>query len=107
MKVMKFTAVLVLASMAAAGAVALAGDQSLNAVVFPEKTKVKLDLAPTDRVDPKASASASVKTEQGQSSIELSYKKLKPALLFGGDVTSYVVWAVTPDGTATNLGELR
>ena len=31
---------------------------------------------------------------------------MKPAILFGGDVTCYVLWAVTPDGTADNLGEL-
>jgi outer membrane protein OmpA-like peptidoglycan-associated protein len=68
---------------------------------------VKLDLMASDRVDPKATASATVSMEQGQASIDLSYKKLNPALLFGGDVTSYVVWAVTPAGTATNLGELR
>jgi outer membrane protein OmpA-like peptidoglycan-associated protein len=31
---------------------------------------------------------------------------MKPAILFGGNVTSYVVWAVTRDGSTENLGEL-
>ena len=31
---------------------------------------------------------------------------MKPAVLFAGDVTCYVVWAVTRDGAAENLGEL-
>ncbi len=31
---------------------------------------------------------------------------MKPAILFGGDVTCYVLWAVTRDGTVENMGEL-
>jgi len=31
---------------------------------------------------------------------------MKPAVLFAGDVTCYVVWAVSRDGVAENLGEL-
>ncbi|HMA53225.1 MAG TPA: OmpA family protein, partial [Acidobacteriota bacterium] len=35
-----------------------------------------------------------------------SYKKLEPAVLFAGDITAYVLWAVTPDGSVENLGEV-
>src|SRR5262249_5317470 len=38
--------------------------------------------------------------------VEIDYKHLPPAILFGGDVTSYVCWAVARDGHAENLGEL-
>jgi outer membrane protein OmpA-like peptidoglycan-associated protein len=31
---------------------------------------------------------------------------MEPAVLFAGDITAYVLWAVTPDGTAENLGEV-
>jgi outer membrane protein OmpA-like peptidoglycan-associated protein len=31
---------------------------------------------------------------------------MKPAILFGGDVTSYVLWAIDRGGTVENLGEL-
>jgi outer membrane protein OmpA-like peptidoglycan-associated protein len=106
MKVARVAVILALASMAA-GAAALAAEESLNAIVYPEKQGVKVGFAATDKVDPKASASASVTTEKGKTSVEVSYKKLNPALLFGGDVTSYVVWGVVPDGTVQNLGELR
>ena len=44
--------------------------------------------------------------ENAQAKISLKFKKFEPAVLFGGDVTSFVVWAVTPDGTCENLGEL-
>jgi outer membrane protein OmpA-like peptidoglycan-associated protein len=56
---------------------------------------------------PKAELSADVVFKLGQSRVKLKYKDLSPAILFGGDITSYVLWAVTADGRATNLGELQ
>jgi outer membrane protein OmpA-like peptidoglycan-associated protein len=82
-----------------------AADVQLAAVQFPERSTVKLEMAPTARVTP-AQARASVKVRDGQANIEVDYENLPPAILFGGDVTSYVLWAVARDGTAENLGEL-
>ncbi len=82
-----------------------AADVQLAAVQFPEGKRVDLDFAATSRVAP-ASAEAEVNFKNGQARIEISYKKLPPALLFAGDVTSYVVWTVTRDGATENLGEL-
>ena len=62
-------------------------------------------MAATSRVVP-AEAEASVKYRDGQADVEVEAKKLPPAILFGGDVTAYVVWAVSRDGHAENLGEL-
>ena len=62
-------------------------------------------MAATLRVAP-ATAEAEVKFKEGQARVEVDYKKLPPAILFGGDVTSYVVWAIARDGHAENLGEL-
>jgi outer membrane protein OmpA-like peptidoglycan-associated protein len=56
---------------------------------------------------PQAELSADVQFKHGQSQVKLKYKGLKPAILFGGDVTSYVLWAVTADGRAANLGEVQ
>ena len=56
---------------------------------------------------PQAELSGEVQFKHGQSQIKLKYKDLKPAILFGGDVTSYVLWAVTADGRSTNLGEVQ
>jgi outer membrane protein OmpA-like peptidoglycan-associated protein len=80
-------------------------DVQLSAVQFPERSTVKLKLIPTNRVAP-AEAEASVKFKDGQARIEVEYEGLPPAILFGGDVTSFVVWAVARDGNAENLGEL-
>ena len=102
---------LILKSLTTAAAVLLAAlplaaaDVQLSAVQFPERSTVDLKMVPTNRVAP-AEASASVKFKDGQANVEVDYKKLPPAILFGGDVTSYVTWAVGRDGTAENLGEL-
>lgn len=83
----------------------LALETELQVVRFPENEDIELNMLPTRRV-PEASMRAKVDFEQGQVRIELNYRNMKPAVLFGGDVTCYVVWAVNRDGTAENLGEL-
>ncbi len=80
--------------------------QALTAVEFPERYGVTVPFAATDRAPARAFLEASVKIKEGQAAIDLSFKRMAPALLFGGDVTSYVVWAVTRDGVTENLGEL-
>jgi outer membrane protein OmpA-like peptidoglycan-associated protein len=80
-------------------------DIQLAAVQFPDNKTVDLPLAATTRVAP-AAAEAEVRYRNGQAEIEVSYKKLPPAVLFAGDITSYVVWVVARDGATENLGEL-
>lgn len=84
---------------------ARAQDITLNSVLYPDGEKTDVAFQTMDRA-PKATLSASVKPEQGQAWIEVSWKKLEPALLFGGDVNCWVLWTVTPDGTAQSQGEL-
>ena len=96
---------LILLSTLCLAAASLRADVQLSAVQFPERSSVKLQLIPTNRVSP-AEAEASVKFKEGQARIEVEHERLPAAILFGGDVTSYVVWAVARDGNAENLGEL-
>ncbi|MGE5413132.1 MAG: OmpA family protein [Syntrophomonadaceae bacterium] len=85
--------------------VLVAADVPVAVVQFPDRSGVDVPLAATSRVSP-AEADADVKVKDGQADVEVEAKKLPPAILFGGDVTSYVVWAVSRDGRAENLGEL-
>ncbi len=78
---------------------------TLNHVQFPEQHEVQLTFEPVKRI-PGATLTAKVKFEERQSWIELSYEKMKPAVLFGGDVTCYVLWTASRDGSYENLGEL-
>jgi len=82
-----------------------AADLTLNAVLYPDDQKTDVTFQTTDRA-PKAKLTGTVRPQQGQSQIEISWKKLEPALLFGGDVNCWVLWTITPDGTAQVLGEL-
>jgi len=94
---------LVALSLATTGA--LAADLKLNAVLYPDDQKTDVAFETTNRA-PKAQLAGTVRPQQGQSQIEISWKKLEPALLFGGDVNCWVLWTITPDGTAQSLGEL-
>ena len=88
-----------------AGSTVRAAETQLSAVQFPDRSSVSLKLIPTQRVS-SAEGEADVKFRDGQARVELDYKRLPPAILFGGDVTSYGCWAVPRDGHAENLGEL-
>ncbi len=93
-------------ALALAGNVAFAGDVNLTAVQFPERVSIDVPLARTPATPAKATAEATVKFAGGQAWIKVSFRAMEPAILFGGDISSYVVWAVTRDGVAENLGEL-
>jgi len=55
---------------------------------------------------PKAKGEAKVQSERGRITIDASFKGLTPANGFGPGYLTYVLWAITPDGRATNLGEV-
>jgi len=86
-----------------AAGMASAGDVGLTSVLYPEGKSVDVPVSGTQRA-PAAQVSAKVKHQSGQSAIEVQYSNLPPAVLFGGDIVSYVVWAVAPDGSFENLG---
>ena len=49
---------------------------------------------------------ASVKSERGGITIDADFKGLTPANGFGPKFLTYVLWAISPDGRANNLGEV-
>ncbi len=56
---------------------------------------------------PQARGDATVKGEKGVIEIDANFEKLQPATRFGPEYLTYVMWAVTPEGRASNLGELQ
>ena len=56
---------------------------------------------------PLAHGSAKVAGEQGYMKIEARFEKLEPASRFGREYLTYVLWAITPEGRAVNLGEIQ
>jgi outer membrane protein OmpA-like peptidoglycan-associated protein len=55
---------------------------------------------------PRATGKARVQNKQGVTHIEGEFSKLEPALNYGGLYLTYVLWAITPEGSANNLGEV-
>jgi outer membrane protein OmpA-like peptidoglycan-associated protein len=55
---------------------------------------------------PLAKGSAKVDSKQGSIAVSASFKDLQPAQVFGREYLTYVLWAITPEGKPSNLGEL-
>jgi outer membrane protein OmpA-like peptidoglycan-associated protein len=55
---------------------------------------------------PKANGEAKVEGKQGYIEIEVEFDELEPANKFGAEYLTYVLWAITPEGRTSNLGEI-
>lgn len=55
---------------------------------------------------PKADGEAKVEVKSGYTEVDVNFKKLDPPTQFGNEFLTYVLWAITPDGHAINLGEV-
>ena len=55
---------------------------------------------------PKAVGEAKVESKTGATKVQVDVDKMWPAESLGDDLLTYVVWAITPEGRAENLGEL-
>jgi outer membrane protein OmpA-like peptidoglycan-associated protein len=55
---------------------------------------------------PAARGEAKVESKQGYMEVEVEFDSLAPATRFGPEYLTYVMWAITPEGRATNMGEV-
>src|SRR5499427_4552758 len=55
---------------------------------------------------PNARGEAKVESKQGYIEIEVEFDELQSATRFGSEYLTYVMWAITPEGRSTNLGEV-
>jgi len=79
------------------------GQINLKAMTLPDGKKIEVSFNKTERAPDRASMSARLNYEKGVAAVELSFEHLEPAILFAGDISTYVLWAVGPDGTVENL----
>ena len=56
---------------------------------------------------PAAKGYATVSGEKGYIKVDAHFDKLAPPTQFGPEYLTYVLWAITPEGRATNLGEVQ
>jgi len=55
---------------------------------------------------PASKGEAKVESKQGYIEIEVDFRNLAPASQFGPEYLTYVLWAISPEGRASNLGEV-
>jgi outer membrane protein OmpA-like peptidoglycan-associated protein len=72
----------------------------------PRSGKTKVDLVGTPLL-PEARGEAEVSGEKGYIEIDARVQKMQPATRFGREYLTYVLWAITPEGRAKNLGEIQ
>ena len=65
----------------------------------------KVDFKGTE-ASPTSSGEAKVEAKPGISTIEAEVEGLPPSTQFGTEFLTYVLWAVSPDGRTSNLGEI-
>jgi outer membrane protein OmpA-like peptidoglycan-associated protein len=80
--------------------------RSVKAVNYEHRSgSSKLDFAGTDLM-PSASGVATVNSKRGSIAIEAEFGDLQKPTTFGNEYLTYVLWAISPEGRAVNLGEV-
>ena len=55
---------------------------------------------------PLAKGDAKVDSKQGSIIVSANFRNMQPAQTFGNEYLTYVLWAITPEGKPSNLGEV-
>src|SRR5450432_145804 len=80
--------------------------RSVQAVNYKHRSgATKLDFAGTDLM-PLADGQAKVESKKGYIEIEVEFGGLLRPTTFGSEYLTYVLWAISPEGRAINLGEI-
>ncbi len=80
--------------------------RSIQAVNYKHRGgATKLDFAGTDLM-PEASGQAKVESKKGYIEIEVEFGNLQKPTTFGNEYLTYILWAISPEGRAVNLGEI-
>ncbi|HZC44179.1 MAG TPA: DUF4398 domain-containing protein, partial [Acidobacteriaceae bacterium] len=79
--------------------------QTVQAVSYPNNTSSRIDLTGTPLL-PFAKGQAKIENKKGMIIIDMQLQKMSPAGQLGPEFLTYVLWAITPEGRATNLGEI-
>ncbi len=80
--------------------------RSVQAVNYKHRSGAsKLDFAGTDLM-PAATGQAKVESKKGYTEIEVEFGNLQKPTTFGNEYLTYILWAISPEGRAANLGEV-
>jgi outer membrane protein OmpA-like peptidoglycan-associated protein len=80
--------------------------RSVQAVNYKHRGgATKLDFAGTDLM-PAANGQAKVESKKGYIETEVEFGNLQKPTTFGNEYLTYILWAISPEGRAVNLGEV-
>ena len=80
--------------------------RSVQAVNYKHRGgATRLDFAGTDLM-PLANGQAKVESKKGYIEIEVEFGNLQKPTTFGNEYLTYILWAISPEGRAINLGEI-
>ena len=80
--------------------------RNVQAVNYRHRSgSTKLDFAGTDLMA-SANGEAKVNSKRGSIEIEAEFGNLEQPTMFGTEYLTYVLWAISPEGRAVNLGEV-
>ncbi len=81
-------------------------ERTAQAISYQHRTgATKIDFGGTTLM-PNAHGQAKVEGKQGYIEIEAEFRNLPEANQFGTEYLTYVLWAITPEGRTSNLGEI-
>src|SRR5258706_8320577 len=81
-------------------------ERTAKAISYQHRSgATKIDFAGTALM-PNAHGQAKVESKQGYIEIEVEFRNLPEATQFGAEYLTYVLWAITPEGRTSNLGEI-
>jgi outer membrane protein OmpA-like peptidoglycan-associated protein len=80
--------------------------RTTKAINYHHRTgSTHIDFRGTELMPP-ARGEAKVDSQMGSTKIETALQHMSPASQFGPEYMTYVLWAITPEGRAMNLGEV-
>jgi outer membrane protein OmpA-like peptidoglycan-associated protein len=81
-------------------------ERTVRAVDYQYRTgPTKVDFRGTVLL-PEAKGDATVESKRGRTEMEAKFEHVPPPTRFGREYLTYVLWAITPQGHAKNLGEV-
>jgi len=79
---------------------------TIQAVNYQHRSgAIKLDFAGTELMT-SANGEAKINSKRGSIEIEAEFGNLQKPTTFGNEYLTYILWAISPEGRAVNLGEV-
>src|SRR6476660_2038996 len=81
-------------------------ERTAKAISYQHRSgATKIDFKGTSLM-PNAHGEAKVESKKGYIEIEVEFRDMTEATQFGAEYLTYVLWAITPEGRTSNLGEI-